>query len=83
MKLELNNVTEYGEPTTIIDLPNGRYFEITHEEEGLESSDQFYSVRLNCNNEDFDNEVYKDTNGVIDEWTFKTIKEVEEFLELT
>ena len=37
--------TEYGEPRAWVYLPNGRTIEVTHEEEGLDTKDQYFGVR--------------------------------------
>lgn len=59
----------YGEPQAWIYLDNGRSIEITLEQEGLEEKDYFYSVRLNCNEKEFENNDYHSSNGVIDQYT--------------
>lgn len=65
--------TEYGEPQAFIDLPKERNLEITFEMEGLEEKDYFYSFRVNCSDEEFDNDMFHSTCGVID--TYSTDKE--------
>lgn len=72
--------TEYGEPQIYLDLPNGRYLEITKEQYGLETKDEFYSIRYNCNNSEFENGVYKNSCGIISIWYTEDI-ETTTFLE--
>lgn len=64
---EHENETEYGEPQAYISLPGGRSLEVTHEEHGLQPKDQYYSWRVNCSNEEFDDDKFHGTCGVIDE----------------
>lgn len=61
------NFTENLEPQAWIYLNNGRSIEITHEEEGIEPDEQFFSVRLHCTESEFDKREYYKTIGVIDE----------------
>ena len=58
--------TEYGEPRAWVYLPNGRTIEVTHEEEGLDTKDQYFSVRLHCTDKEFDNMSFDTYTGVID-----------------
>lgn len=58
--------TEYGEPRAWVYLPNGRTIEVTHEEEGLDTKDQYFSVRLHCTDKEFDNMSFDTYVGVID-----------------
>ena len=58
--------TEYGEPQAFVTLANGRYIEVTLEQEGLQKKDWFYSVRLHCNQREFDDGEYRGTCGIID-----------------
>lgn len=57
--------TEYGEPQIWIYLNDGTSIEITHEEYGLDKSEQYYSARLHCSESDFENDMYHSTMGVI------------------
>ena len=58
--------TEYGEPRAWVYLPNGRTIEVTHEEEGLDTKDQYFSVRLHCTDKEFDNMSFDTYAGVIE-----------------
>lgn len=60
------NCTSYGEPQAFIYLDNGRSIEIVHEEEGLSPENQFFSVRLECSEEEFENHCYDASCGVIE-----------------
>ena len=59
--------TEYGEPQAFLDLSNGRTLEVTHEEYGLPEEKQYYSWRVNCSDEEFEDDAYHSTCGVIDQ----------------
>lgn len=58
--------TECGEPRAWVYLPNGRTIEVTHEEEGLDTKDQYFSVRLHCTDKEFDNMSFDTYTGVIE-----------------
>lgn len=69
VKAQLNNkesTTAYGEPQAFADLGHGRCIEVTLEQEGLDIEDYFFSVRLHCNDAEFDNGEFHSTAGVID-----------------
>ena len=68
-----NSETEYGEPQIWISFSDGTSLEITHETNGLRERDQFISMRHNCNEDDFENEVYKDTNGIISSFVYANV----------
>lgn len=59
------NVTQSGEPQGFLSLPNGRSLEVTLESSGLPEEECFYSGRLHCSEEEFDNGIYAETMGVI------------------
>lgn len=63
---EETDYTEWGEPRAWLYLPNGRTIEVTHEEEGLDTKDQYFSVRLHCTDKEFDNMSFDTYVGVID-----------------
>lgn len=63
------NKTAYGEPQAWSYLDNERYFEITLEQEGLSENEYFCSVRLHANDIEFVCDAFKETNGVIAEFT--------------
>ena len=60
-----NDETSLGEPQHWIYLESGRSLEITHEEDGLSENKQYFSIRLHCSEEEFDNGEYSNTVGVI------------------
>lgn len=59
--------TEYGEPQWWIYLKSGRSIEITFESYGLEQTKCYYSVRYHCTDEEFNNDDFHGTLGVIDQ----------------
>lgn len=68
----INSYTEYGEPQIwVTGLPGDRNLEITHEEYGIPKERQFYSIRLHCNDAEFENKDYGDF-GIIDAYTTDT-----------
>ena len=64
-KETFNDETSLGEPQHWIYLKSGRSLEITHEEDGLSENKQYFSIRLHCSEEEFDNGEYNSTVGVI------------------
>lgn len=64
-KETFNDETDFGEPQHWIYLKSGRSLEVTHEEYGLPENKQYFSVRLHCSEEEFDNGEYSNTVGVI------------------
>ena len=64
-KETFNDETPLGEPQHWIYLKSGRNIEVTHEEDGLPENEQYFSIRLHCSNEEFDNGEYSSTVGVI------------------
>lgn len=56
----------YGEPQAWIGLDNGRSIEITEERELLRKEDYFYSCRLHCTEEEFENNKFHSTMGVVE-----------------
>lgn len=64
-KETFNDETPLGEPQHWIYLKSGRSLEVTHEEDGLPENEQFFSIRLHCSDEEFDNGDYYKTCGVI------------------
>ena len=64
-KETFNDETDFGEPQHWIYLKSGRSLEITHEEYGLSENEQYFSIRLHCSEEEFDNMDYYKTCGVI------------------
>ena len=64
-KETFNDETPLGEPQHWIYLKSGRSLEVTHEEDGLSENKQYFSIRLHCSEEEFDNGEYNNTVGVI------------------
>ena len=64
-KETFNDETDFGEPQHWIYLKSGRSLEVTHEEDGLPENEQYFSIRLHCSEEEFDNGEYSNTIGVI------------------
>lgn len=64
--IKAKSCIDFGEPQAWIYLSNGRSLEITHEEEGLQLEDQYYSWRVHCSDKEYDNNCFKATNGIID-----------------
>ena len=64
-KETFNDETPLGEPQHWVYLKSGRSLEVTHEEDGLPENEQYFSIRLHCSEEEFDNGEYSNTIGVI------------------
>jgi hypothetical protein len=60
------NKNSYGESQAWLEIDKNRSIEITHEKEGLPKNEEFYSLRLHCNNEEYDNDKFNKTMGIID-----------------
>lgn len=58
------NCTSYGEHQAFVSVEGNRDIEIIAETYGLEEKDYFYSIRLNCNEEEY--EAFHGTYGVIE-----------------
>lgn len=80
VELDFSDETSLGEPQAWVYLDSGESIEITHEEDGLDVSDMYYSVRLHCSEEDFEKDLYHKTMGVIQEWYCESLKDVERVL---
>ena len=65
--ITFDSETAHGEPQAWIYLKDGSSIEITHEEYCLDPNEQYFSLRHHCSEEDFENDVYHSTMGVIDE----------------
>ena len=74
-KETFNDETPLGEPQHWIYLKSGRSLEITHEEYGLPENEQYFSIRLHCSEEEFDNGEYSSTIGVITTLTATTAQD--------
>lgn len=75
------NETVFGEPQAWVYLESNRSIEITLEQEGLEEKDYFYAVRLHCNEDEFDNEDFESTCGIIESYCTSEVNE-EEMIQL-
>ena len=75
-KETFNDETPLGEPQHWIYLKSGRSLEITHEENSIPENKQYFSVRLHCSEEEFDNGDYSNTVGVITTLTATTAQDV-------
>lgn len=73
-ELDFNDETALGEPRAWIEFSNGTSLEICHEEDGLETP--FYSIRLHCSENDFDNGDYKHTCGIMSSETCDNLTDV-------
>lgn len=71
---ELPNLTEtaLGEPQLFLYCENNRYLKITKEQYDLNPEHEFYSIRYNCNDDEFDEKRFGDT-GIINIWNTKEI----------
>lgn len=62
-----NDETAFGEPIWWIGLESGRSVEITLESYDIPKHRRYNSIRLHCTNEEFENDTYRGTGGVIDQ----------------
>lgn len=63
--IRFNSETGLGEPQHWMAMPYDRSLEIVYEE--AENDNRFYSWRIHCNEEEFDNDLFHGTLGVIDQ----------------
>lgn len=63
------NTTSYGEPQAFAELSTGRSIEVTLEQEGLDESEYFFSVRLHSNAAEYDSGYFHSTCGIIDQYS--------------
>ena len=63
-----NGQTEFGEAQAWYLLKDGTTIEVCHETEGLKPNEYYYSLRRHCTNEDFDNDTFHDTMGVMESY---------------
>ena len=61
---EFNSETGIGEPQHWMTLPYDRSLEIVYEETG--DDNRYYTWRVHCNEEEFENDEFHDTIGVMD-----------------
>lgn len=62
-----NDETAFGEPIWWIGLESGRSIEITLESYDIPKHRWYNSIRLHCTNEEFENDEYRGTGGVVDQ----------------
>lgn len=74
LKIDFSSETNYGEPQAWLYLENGESIEITYEKYNLKPKDYFFSIRKHCNEKDFNNDVYHDTMGVIENYCCDNLK---------
>lgn len=73
-----NDVTALGEKQWWFYVENDRSIEVTHESHGLPEEDWYYSVRLHCNEEEYDSGSFDACEGVIEQINVGHIGEVNE-----
>ena len=72
-----HNETGYGEPQAFIEADNDRSIEIVQEMEGLCENEYFYSLRLHCNETEFDNDNFHGTCGIVDMYNTNSLSDEE------
>lgn len=77
-----NDETEYGEPSLWIELPHDRHIEITHEENGLAPENQYYSWRIHCSDDEFANDKFHSTMGVVDQTCINNFDDTNKIIDL-
>ena len=55
----------YGEPQAFVEIDKDRVIEVTKEMEGLGEEEYFYSCLLHCSEEEFDNDKFYSTGGIM------------------
>lgn len=65
-------------PMVTLDLEDGRYIEVCHENHSGSKADQFFSVMLCCSNDEYNGGYFHHTLGVIGKLNYDTIEEVNE-----
>lgn len=73
INIDFNDETALGEPCAWLYFSDKTSLEICHEEDNLLIP--FYSVRLHCSEEDFENDTYHKTCGVIESHSCNTFLE--------
>lgn len=78
---ETNSHTWLGEEQILIGLKSDNtLLEITKESSGLKSKDTHFSFRHHCCDEDFENDVYFGTMGVMETRIFNDMNDLEAYL---
>lgn len=76
---EVNSHTPYGEPQIWIQLSNDTALEITDETD-TKNNKPLYSMLHHCSSDDFDNNKYATTMGIITTNAYSTIPDLEDGL---
>ena len=63
--IPFDDETHFAEPQAWIYLKTGASIEVTHEENGLNLPEQYFSMRVHCSDEDFENDKYHATCGIV------------------
>lgn len=71
LKQHKTEMTELGEPQAWIYLDKDRSMEVVEERNGLEKKNYFYSCRLHCSEEEFENDKYYSSMGIIETYLTK------------
>lgn len=73
-QFEVNN-NGFGEPQAWVDIEGDRSIEITHEKDLLPKDEEFYSLRLHCSEEEFQDDDFHSTIGIIETYCTGTISD--------
>ena len=72
----LSNQNSFGEPEAWVYLEDkGRSVEIVHEKACLLQNEEYYSLRLHCGEEEYENDKFHSTMGAIDTYCTATISD--------
>ena len=70
------NDNGFGEPQAWVYLEDkDRSIEIVHEKDGLPQDEEFYSLRLHCSEEEFQDDDFHSTIGIIETYCTGTISD--------
>ena len=70
------NENGFGEPQAWVYLEDkDRSIEIVQEKDGLPEDEEFYSLRLHCSEEEFENDDFHSTIGVVEVYNTETISD--------
>jgi hypothetical protein len=78
--VHFNDFTEYGEPRAWMILSDGSSIEVCYECYNVDKP--FYSIRRHCNENDFDQNKYHDTCGVMEQCVVEDMAQMTLVLEL-
>ena len=65
----------FGEPQAWISIGKNRSIEITHEKNLLPKDEEFYSLKLHCSEEEFDNDAFNTTIGIIETYATSIVSD--------